>query len=692
MNKKTVAVDALVAILILSAFLQLIIPQVHAVNVEITSVSPKTGKVGDTVSLVGKINTTNGEYLVFLGSVHVASGTASGNNVNCTFRVPSLPTGNYTLALHDITANANATSWFYIETGYIVKVAKPPYPRQFQEGETAITISTNITGGRTNTVYAANITVKTPANETYWSLVHLNTTSTGEATASLKYPENFVGGAHTNYAGTYLVSFNGTLASDTFFIGLTDQAEYHRGDTIKIRAVNYSPFNGENVTITITFENKTVDRFNCTVLNGIVEANWTVPNHVLVGNYRISITPKPGTKKVSDFQIFAVPGFRTEIIPRNLAGEPVPNVLIRVFDRWANVTYNVTSNADGVSTIELERGEYESLAYFKKVRVGESSFTIQESGKLNLTCRLTNLEIKVVSEGGNLLKIPFVALNLSITYSTNLDGGKTEKETIVSQTSVDGSVQLKSLIVNASYKIAASRYGRVFNPSNDTISELKPIGWNHVTIICPIKPLQISVVDAKDAPISNALVEIQETMGGIRYTSYTNQNGQVTFNCVIGVYLIKVHSGGVLLNATTTELFEEKNLTLRCCLYSLPICIKVVDYFGQPIPNVDVILERNGVQISSKRTESDGIASFMETGGTLTIKVYLTGQNQPALTLTCSILEARDETNPIVVKVGRYVFLAGFLLETAWFATIFLIVILAAIFLAIEVLKLRKHR
>lgn len=691
MNKKPAALGTLTLMLFLTMFLQLIIPQVHAANVEIISVSPKTGKVGDVVNLIGKINTTNGEYQVFLGNVQVAGGSASGNNVNCSFKVPSMPTGNYTLTLCDVTADMNATSWFFVKTAQYVSVAKPPHPRQLQQGAKTINITVSISGGKAETTYIANITVKTPANETYYSLVSLNTTDKGEASTLLKYPENFLGNAHTNYTGIYTVAFNGTLASDEFSIGLTDQTEYHRGDTVKIVAIGYETLNDENVTITISFGNKKVDRFNCTVSNGIVEANWTVPKDAFIGNYSLNITPQPENKKVNDTQVFAVPGFKIEITSRNLAGEPVSNVLVKVFDKNANKTYNATSNSGGVSTLWLERGEHDFTAYFKNVRVGKASSNITQEAKLNLTCLLTNLKASVVGGQNNALKVPFVTLNLSITYVMDLDGGRVENETIVSQTGVDGFAQFKSFILNASsYKIVASRYGRVFNLNNDTLTGLKPVGWNNITIICPLEALQVTVLDGKGTPIPNALVEAREAMGGLRYTGYTDQEGRVSLNCLFGLYDLKVYSKGVLLNTTTAELFEEKSITICCRLYNLPIYIKVVDYFGQPIPNANVTLERNGVLIGSELTGSNGVVGFTEIGGTLTIKVYLSGQ-QPESTITCSITEARDEANPIVVKVYRYVILASLLLEAPWFTTIILIVAFAVLLILIETSVRRKR-
>jgi len=688
-------INTLIVMLVLTVFSQLVPLQVYAADVKIISISPitKTGKVGEPITLIGTINTMNGMYEVLFNNTKVAWGYATENFVNCSLAVPTLAGGNYTVILRDINASIESSpSWFYIETAYTIKVDKPQYPSQFQEGTTTINITVNITGG-VEAIYVANITVKTPANETYWSFASINITSTGMGNTTLHYPESF-GGAHTNYTGTYTVYFNETLAYDTFFIGLTDCIEYHRGDTVKIKAIDYWEFNGSNVNITIKLGDKRIHNGTCQVSNGTVEYNWCVPDGALVGNYSLSITPKPTTKKINDTQMFTVPGFKTEMIPCNLAGEPLSNVLIKVYDRRANETYDIISNGSGVAATWLERGEYNVTAYFKKVKVGVSNFNITDEGiRLNLLCQLTNLNITVVYQQNMAVKIPFVELNLTITYTTELNGIENKTETTTSRTDINGAAQIKLLLPNATYKIVASRYGRAFNFNNDTLIGLKAVPWNNITIVCPVLSLEVKVVDRNNTPIQHdVLVEVQEAMGGLNATGTPDQHGSVTLNCVFGIYNVKVSSRGVLLNATTVELFEEKTLTIYCVLYKLPIYVRVVDYFGQPISNVNVVLERNGVQIDSKQTGANGIADFTENGGTLTIKVYLANQNQPAASLTCSVVNAISEVNPIEVKLTKYVALAGFLVETAWFTTAVLIVATIVLFTVVEVVRRRRSK
>lgn len=690
--KRTTAIITLTILLILTIFSQIPL-RVNAVDVKIVSISPitKRGKVGETIRVVGTINTTDGWYEIWFGNTLAVNKKASGNNVNASFAVPALSSGNYTLALRDITANINATTWFIIEPAYILKVSKPAYPKQLQQGA-KVNISISITGGKVNPPYVANITVRTPfANETYWVHVPLtNTTNTGIWNATITYPFEENPNSHTNYTGTYTVSFNRTLTSDTFFIGLTDLAEYHRNDSIKIWAVSYST--RDKVTITIKSENgEKIDEFLWNVTNGVVNARWKLPQKILVGNYSISITPK--VKPVNDTQTFAVPGFKTEIIPRNLAGEPVSDVLVRIYDKSVDKTYNATSNGNGVAVKQLERGNYSATAYFKKVKVGEAlTFSIEKEGKtLNFTCQLTSLNITVVSAQEPAIKIPFVSIRLYYNFTTDFDARKVATETVSFQTDITGNAKQRSFLLNASYKISATRHGQIFFQT--AFANLEQCAWNNITISCPQRFLHLNVVDWDGKPIKNAFVELQELMGGLRYTGLTDNQGNAVLSCVFGKYNVKVYSDAVLLKEKTVELFNETvTLTISCNRYNLPIYVKVVDYFGQPVPKTNVTLERNDLKINSGITGSDGTATFREIGGILTIKVYLTNRNLPEATLTMDVAEKRDHSNPILVKLEKYIVLAGLLVDTAQFALTILILATIVLIVIVEVTIRRRFK
>jgi hypothetical protein len=683
-------------ILLILAYATIALLSLHCVEAEtkIISLNPTSGHVETTVQIVANISTENGQYKLRFGQIELQGGNAVGNVVNASFTIPHTPQGTYDVAVIDVETGESATATFTVLTSYSFEPILPEPPIQVQQRED-IAISVRMTGGRANYEYP-KIKVQTPAaGLAYEAARKIITNDVGDFLSTFTYPTDFSIGANTNFTGEYKIFFNETLVG-TFFIGLTDRSEYHRGDIVNIKAVDYSSYS--NVNVTIKFGNETVATFNQPVKNGILNANWRVPNTARVGNYVLSITPIPTSKQsTNDTQVFKIPGFKTEIFPRNLANEAVPDVLIKIYDKSINATYETESGENGVANIWLERGDYNSTAYFKGVKVGTlTSFNIVEEGeKIDLQCQLTNLNITVVDAQNFSVKIPFVSLSVTYSYTTDLNGGERKMEQAeLYQTDITGTAQLNSMLLNAIYMVNASRYGKIFS-ENNTFSNLQAQAWNNIVIACPVKSLSVNVINAKNQPIPDAVVEAQELMGGLRYESSTNQNGQALLNCIFGVYILKVYYRGTLLNETKANLFDNQNVTIQCARYNLPIYVRVIDYFGQPIPNANVTLERNGLVLSSKGTEANGMAKFTETGGTLRIKVYLANQNQPTTAFTIFVYEERNETNPIEVKIGRYVILAGHLIETAQFTAIMLVAAVIILILALDVcrrrrLKLRK--
>ncbi len=656
----------------------------------IISLTPSSGYVGTVVQIIANITTENGQYRLKFDQIELPGGNSAGKKVNASFSVPHKPEGTYTVTLIDVKSGESANATFTVLTSYSFKPLIPEPPLQVQQGEN-VTILVNITGGKANYEYP-KVKVQTPAAAMYEaSNKNITTNDLGDFSDILIYPIDFSDGANTNFTGEYKIFFDGNVVG-TFFIGLTDRSEYHRGDIVKIKAVDYSAYNDEKVTITIKFGNEIVDAFNSTVTEGIVKADWNIPNATLIGNYILSITPVPASKQnANDTQVFKIPGFKTEIFPRNLANEVVPNVLVKIYDAPVDKTYETESDEDGVAAIWLERGRYNSTAYFKGVRVGNFTFDIINEGKkLDVTCKLTNINVTVVSAQDSNVRIPFISISLTYNYTTDLEGEEKSEPVNFYQIDIKGTLHLHSMLLNAIYTVNASRYGEIFNKNNNTFTNLQLQAWNNIVIVCPANILRVNVVDAKSQPIASATVDAREFIGGLQYSGSTDQKGQALLNCVFGTYMVRVSYRGVLLNEAKVNLFNHQNLTIYCLRYNLPIFVKVVDYFGQPLPNVNVTLERNGQMISSKRTEINGMAKFIEIGGTLTIKAYLADQNQPITSFTIFIGEERNETNPIEVKIGKYVIIAGFLIETVQFASMVLFTAVIMLIVAIEVYRIKR--
>ena len=656
----------------------------HSAKAETTiiSITPTLGNVGTLVQLNGNISTPNGRYIVKFDEIEITSGNATEHTVNATFTVPNTFKGSHNVTLIDDTTKESDTTLFAVTTSYSLKVLPEiTPPTQLQEDD-SVQIILNITGGEKSKLYTANITVQDPSNATYLTTEPINVTTSeyGNATRELTFPSDFEN-ATTSYVGEYKIFFNTTLAQETFFIGLTNSTEYHRHQVVDIKAIGYKE--KENVTITISKGEETLhsETINATS-EGKIYANWTIPSNATIGIYTLNITSTFGntTKNPPDIQNFTVPGFDVNVTTTNLADEPVPNVIVNAFE---NVTLaaNETSNVEGIAFLKLEIGNYTLEAYYKNQKVGVLLIEITNATALSFPCNLTNLRIHVIGiVEGTEIQMPEVNLFL-----------KPENQTAT--TNITGTAVFHSLLPNVSYTINASRYNFPFNVT--TIPTLfvneNAVAWYNITIRYPSFTLKVDVLNpnANNQPINNATVKIQELITGLYYERKTNESGKAVFDPLLGKYKIEVYEeNGIKLNETSFELFEDKNLTIYCNLYGLVIKVKVIDYFGQPISNVNVKLRRAHLTFSSQ-TQGDGVATFTNiVGGDMQAYIYLTDQTQPCVVKTFSA----EKSTTVVIKIEKYVVLAGFLVETSQFATILIIVVTLIVLVLIEVYRRRRAK
>jgi hypothetical protein len=698
--KRTTVVTAFMIMLLAITFtFTTLLPHAMAIyGVEITSITPETysGKVGETIRIIGTINTTNGEYRIWFGDYDVTpSGPrATGNQANATFQIPHVPNGNYTIKLQDVDKNINATTstLFHVEPAYYIKAIVPSSPQQIQENS-MVNILVNVTGGKQNTIYYANVSIMIPSplRTNYSATVGLtNTTDTGDWFANIAYPNQILFqpfGSNTNHTGLYWIYFNKTqnLAEDSFFVGITDKSEYHREEIVQIKAVGYQP--NQTATITITFP-KTNITYSPTTLNasqqGVITTTWQVPSNASIGVYNITISSGAPIKPVRDSQLFNIPGYQIEVCTRNLAGDTVPQILVEVLDVATDMRYSNTSETNGLVGFRLEKGNHTFEAFWsKKVKVGEMpNITIAEDQTYNFTCELTNMKITVEDKDENLM--PFVPLKINYTYITKED--KKENASITGQTGLYGLFFINSTLSHVNYTIDASRYGIVFNKNNNTIQDLPAKAWFNVTILCPPKTLTLNITENHRNPLPNARVELIEQMGGISYTKTSNESGIAVINCTFGNYTLKVYVDNIFLNETVVEIFNDTYSEIYCKLYNLTVSVKVVDYFGQPISNAKVTWQLGGRQ-DSALTKSDGLATFSNIiGGDLQVTVYLPEQSQPFMVTTSFV----DGSKTIEIKLDKYVMLAGFLVETSYLTTVIIIAVAVLLVLLIEVYKKKR--
>ncbi len=693
LKKKTVAVALLILMSIGFLFMPLS-PVLGQAGVNIYLVSPEEqGVVAQNVKLQGTINTNNGEYRIWFGNKLVVSNNSEGYYVNANFAIPELPGGDYSIILQDVIQNVNATQSFSITPAYYIKPLVPSPPVQLQEGSSVV-LNVTLTGVQPNTQYGANITVTLPAplNTNYSKLITLSsTTQTGTAQTQLTYPDATFQpeGSLTNYTGSYKLYFNETqlLVADQFFVGFTDLSEYHRDQFVTIRAIGYQP--DESATITIAYAQTGANVHSEAVTassEGIINANWTVPSDALIGDYNITIKPQNTPKLIPDSQLFTVPGYLVKVRTLNLAGDVVPQIMVEALDQATNTRYNSTSGNDGIASLNLERGNHAISGFWNDVKVGEINVTITGESAFDLPCELTDLEITVQDKNENL--IPFVNLDITYQYTTTKESlSKTGSAS--GQTGLSGTFTLNSTLTGISYIINASIYGVVFNTENNTVSSLPVQPISKVLILCPSRTLTLTVLDYNMAAIPSARIEMFEVTSGLFYGNVTDTSGTVTIEVTFGKYRLRVYTDNILLNETIIEVFSDTQREIRCSLYNIQVWVTVVDYFAQPIPNVNVQLNGLGLGTRSATTQTDGTATFSNViGGNMQIIAYPTGMEHSYEAMNLRV----EESTAIQIKMAKYILIGPFLIETNVLATCIIIFAVILLFLSLEIYRRKRAK
>ena len=660
--------------------------------VSIILVSPQeTGVVGQEVNVQGTIETSDGEYQIWFGDKLVVSNSSEGYYVNTNFTIPELREGDYSITLRDFSKNINDTYPFTVSIAYYVEALELSSPAQLQEGSDVV-LNVRATGIQSDILYYANVTVALPAplSTRYSQVVELTVSNQAVAAGQVTYPSAAFQpeGAHTNYTGSYQVYFNETQllgAEDQFFVGFTDLSEYHRGEAVAIQAIGYKP--DENATLSIKYAETGVSVHSETVTvsrGGIINSSWTVPSDALIGDYNITITPENAAKPLPDSQIFTIPGYPVKIRTLNLAGGAVPQIEIDALDQATNKVYNSTSGSNGIASLNLEDGNHAISAFRNGVKVGEISTTVTGENTFDLKCELTNLEITVQNENGDL--IPFV--NLDITYQYVTTKGSLAKTGHVSgQAGLSGTFVLNSSLPRVSYIVNASLYGEAFNANNSTVTNLPAQPIYNVIILCPSRSLTLRIIDYNMAAIPDARIEMFEVTSGLFNSATTDAAGTVTVEVTFGKYKLRVYKDAILLNENVVEVFSDTKIEIRCSLYNIEISVRVVDYFEQPIPNINVRLHRSGVETLSDTTQKNGIATYSNViGGNMQIIAYPEDVENSYQARNLQV----EEPTTIQIQMSQYILFGPFLIESSALATLVIILAAVILFVSIEVFMRKR--
>jgi hypothetical protein len=189
--------------------------------------------------------------------------------------------------------------------------------------------------------------------------------------------------------------------------------------------------------------------------------------------------------------------------------------------------------------------------------------------------------------------------------------------------------------------------------------------------------------------IPNARVELVEQTSGIFVGAVADASGAVSVEVTFGQYRLRVYAGNILLNETVIGVFSDTQSEVRCVLYNLQVSVMVVDYFGQPIPNVNVMLRGPEQVTLSETTQTDGTATFSKViGGNMQVIAYLTGRDDSYEAANLQI----EAPTSIKIKMSRYVLVGVFLVETSLLATLIIILVVVILLLFVEIRRKKWFR
>ncbi|MCL2431282.1 hypothetical protein [Candidatus Bathycorpusculum sp.] len=651
-------------------------------GVSIYQITPSSasGPAGSIVNIRGTIYNSNSSYQIVLGKTVVASGISEGYYVDKNFTVPEISVGPYPLILQDIAANMNTTSnRFTVSMGYNISIAQPAV----KEGD-SITFNVSVTAGDLDVNYYAKIDIVLPSNTIYTTNVNLGTINQkGTASAQVTFPNSDFSpsGGAINYAGTYTIKFNNTLAQSQFTANILDSTVYHRGETAIIHATGYQP--NQAAKITFTNGDKTIGTLSVSAsADGIISNTWVIPDNVAIGSYTAEITPEGIQKTVQDQQTFIIPGHQVKIQVTNLSGRVIPDVSVKTTDTATNIVYTAVSGSDGITTLRLENGPYTITATWNEINVGEANIIIKEEEIFTLRCQLTDTTITVKNDDG--ITIPFVDLNITYNYQS---GTISKSGNTTGKTDYTGNYILTSTLAGTTYTVQASRYDRIFNANNNTFTNHRDQAVANVVIICPTQNVSINIIGYNHKAIPEARIEFVENSNGLFYSATTDSEGNSATKITFGTYRIRVYSENALINETAIEIFGNRQQQIRCTLYGIHLSVSVVDLFGSAIPNAKVTL--NGPAKVSAITQSNGIATFDNIiGGNIQIIAQPQNIAEASQAKTVNI----NEPTTVQVKIDKYTSFGGMLIQSSTLITSLIVLATILGFTAVEIYRHKRIR
>ena len=151
------------------------------------------------------------------------------------------------------------------------------------------------------------------------------------------------------------------------------------------------------------------------------------------------------------------------------------------------------------------------------------------------------------------------------------------------------------------------------------------------------------------------------------------------------MYRARVYKDNTLINETNVQVFSNSQQQIRCTLFGIQLSVEVVDFFGNPISNVNVTL--NGPEKISQVTQSDGKATFNNIiGGNMQIIAQASGTKDAYQAITLTV----NQPTSVQIKIDKYVALGSMLIPASALITMIIILVAIILFAMVEIYRRRR--
>jgi 5-hydroxyisourate hydrolase-like protein (transthyretin family) len=282
--------------------------------------------------------------------------------------------------------------------------------------------------------------------------------------------------------------------------------------------------------------------------------------------------------------------------------------------------------------------------------------------------------------------VPFVDIALKLNFTTR--DNKTTSQILSMLTNVTGTAKLRNLFTNETYQVEARRYNLLFTTQTLTIEPSPTSALISLELTLPTYTMNVHVLDSKTAPVSRVEIRVYEWASGVTsplMSLQTNASGDGSFSLPFGIYRLKAYEGDVFLGETLLSLVQnQSNFTFSLSALNVDVTVTVLDYFGRPIANAMVEIERKIAQeylgIDKKSTGADGSATFPSIlGGDSRISVYVAGK------LVAAKTQLLDGTSSqVTFNIGEYITIVGYPVETSLFVLFSFMLVLVILLVIIN--------